>query len=123
MKRKSSKRSSVELNCEANGGDEVTEETVPAVKLISESHETVTDNEQSTTLSTTEVCLPNNVATTTFQDSWSCEMDTLVSQENEYSTSDLEDNLTLSDQLSYSADKECSSNEGSTAAGSGTQAN
>ena len=123
VKRKSSKKSLVELDCEAYCGDEVTKETVPAVKLISESHETVTDNEQSTTLGTTEVCLPNNVATTTFQDSWSCEMDTLVSQENEYSIGDLEDDLILSDQLSYSADKECSSNEGSTAAGFGTRAN
>ena len=45
VKRKSSKKSSVELDCEVNGGDEVTEETVPAVKLISESHGTVTDTE------------------------------------------------------------------------------
>ena len=111
VKRKSSKKSSVELNCEANGGAEVTEETVPAVKLISESHETVTNTEQSTTFGTTEVCLPNNIATTTFQDSWSCEMDTVVLQENEYSRGDLEDNLILSDQLSYSADKEYSSND------------
>ena len=36
-KLKSSKKSSVELDCEANGGDEVTEGTVPAVKLINES--------------------------------------------------------------------------------------
>ena len=114
VKRKSLKKSSVELDCEANGGDEVTEETVPAVKLISESHGTVTDTEQSTTLGATEICLPSNVATTTFQDSWSCKMDTLVSEENEYSIGNLEDDLTLSDQLSYSADKECSNNEGST---------
>ena len=66
VKRKSSEKYSVELDCEANGGDEVTEETVSALKLISESHETVIDNEQSTTLSTTEICLPNNVATVTF---------------------------------------------------------
>ena len=72
VKQKSSKKSSVELDCEANGGDEVTEETVPAVKLISESHGTVTDTEQSTTLGATEICLLSNVATTTFQDSWSC---------------------------------------------------
>ena len=123
VKRKSSKKSLVELDCETNGGDEVTEETVPAVKLISESHGTVNDTEQSTTLGATEICLLSNVATTTFQDSWSCEMDTLVSQENEYSIGDLEDDFILSDQLSYSADKECSSNEGSTAAGSGTRAN
>ena len=122
VKQKSSTKSSVELECEDNGGDEVTEETVPAVKLISESHQTVTDTEQSTTLGITEVCLPNNVVTTTFQDSWSCQMDTLVLQENEYSIGDLGDHLTLSDQLSYSVDKECSSNEGSTAAGSGTRA-
>ena len=62
MKQKYSKKSSVELDCEANGGDKVTEETVPAVKLINESHETVTDTEQSTTLGTTKVCLPNGVA-------------------------------------------------------------
>ena len=78
VKWKSSKKSSVELDCETNGGDEVTEETVPAMKLIIESHETVTDNEQSTTLGTTVVCLPNNVATTIIQDSWSCKMNILV---------------------------------------------
>ena len=44
------KKSSVELDCEANGEDEVTEKTMPAMKLINESHQTVTDTEQSTTL-------------------------------------------------------------------------
>ena len=35
--RKSSKKSSVELDCEADGGDKVTEGTVPAVEIIDES--------------------------------------------------------------------------------------
>ena len=121
MKRKSLKKSLVELNCEANGGDDVTERIVPAVKLINKFHQT--NAEQSKTLGTTEVCILNNVTTTTFQDSWSYEMDTLVLQGNEYSISDLEDDHTLSDQLSFSSDKECSSTKGSTAAGSGTQTN
>ena len=34
---KSSKKSSVELDCEADGGDKVTEGTVPAVEIIDES--------------------------------------------------------------------------------------
>ena len=66
----------------------------------------------------TELCLPNNAATTTYQDCRSYELDTMVLQENEHSISDLED-----DRISYSADKECSSNEGSITAGSGTQPN
>ena len=56
VKRKSLKKSLVEFYCEANGGDEVTEETVPTMKLIDESHKTVTDTKQSATLGTTEVC-------------------------------------------------------------------
>ena len=39
------------------------------------------------------------------------EMDIFISQENEHSISDLEDDLILSDQLSYSADKKGTSNK------------
>ena len=76
-----------------------------------------TDSEQSTI----EVCLSNNAGSRTFQD---CEMDIFISQENELtdSISDLEDDLILSDQLSYSAEESSSSNESSIAAGR-TQAN
>ena len=113
VKQKSSKKSLVELACETDYGDKVTRErTVPAVEIVDESSQPDTER------STTELCLLNNADTTTFQDCRSYELDTMVLQENEHSISDLED-----DWLSYSADKECSSNEGSITAGSGTQPN
>ena len=95
----------VELDSEADGGNKETKGTVPTVKIYHKFGQS--DAEQCTT----EVCLLNNAVTATFHDCWNCEMDTLILQESEHSNSDLEDDLLFSDQLSYSADKECHSNE------------
>ena len=118
VKKRSSRKSVVELDSEADGGDQETEGAAVATIISSnESGKPHIDSEESTT----EVYLSNNAGSRTFQD---CEMDIFISQENEFtdSISDLEDDLILSDQLSYSADKESSSNESSIAAGC-TQAN
>ena len=91
---------------------EIRNRSVPAVEIIDES------DQPDAELCTTELCLPNNAANTTSQGFRSYELDTMVSQEIEHNISDLVDDLILSDQLSHSAD-----NEGSIAAGSGTQSN